>query len=270
MIIRTSQAARPIPLTAPPASKPAVRPTDVDHFEAPPPPAAAPIETTDLTTHLVDAVGLNSRRALTYAKMSKGRSLGLSTLMIASEAIAIPLAAWLDRKARPFNAAGIPIMTGDFHSMEHVRPADAPPRYRGTASKACLRAVRSELRALRSQAKAASKAGDYQGVAGLARDAIRFVERTEQEAGAHFAMTRHVLESLGLCALNGAAYQRASGGETRALTSTVLSAHLFVLRATVLIDRLAQRRHAQGIGAIVNDVPPIPFEAAYDRLDPGA
>jgi len=223
-------------------------------------------ETTDLTTHLADAVALNGRRAVTYAKRSKGRSLLLSALMITSEAIAIPLAWWFDRQARALNAKGISIMTGDFHDMGAARSSDAAPKYTKVADRASFRTVRSTLKQLRGDIASPMKRGDFHRVAELTYAAIHSVDAQEKAQQAHFAMTRHVLESLGMVALNGARYQRDSGGESTSLSRSVLKSHALVLRATLLIDKLAQRRHAEGIGMIVNDVPPIPFEAAFEAM----
>ena len=72
-------------------------------------------------------------------------------------------------------------------------------------------------------------------------------------------MTKHLVESLGLAAMNALDYAERSGGETLKLSRTFIRFQGLGLLGSVGIDRKAQAFHQQGIGIVVNDVPPIPF-----------
>ena len=75
-------------------------------------------------------------------------------------------------------------------------------------------------------------------------------------------MVRHLLESIGLAAVNATRFAELSAGRTRCLSRNLLLFEAKGLRTAVTLDRRAQEVHALGFGIIVNDVPSIPFSAA--------
>ncbi len=209
--------------------------------------------------HLLEAIALNRARREIYAAATHGRSWRLSTRLIRLEQASLPVAAWLDSQAHPFNAAGIPIVTDDFVSMDGVRPADAPPPLRGVAAPQVARGVRRALRAHGRAIARAARQGRFADCAALARACLGAIDAAERASCAHFAMSRHVVESVGLAAHNAERYRRQSGGATDALARDLVVVQALALYLPVPLDRAAQPFHREGVGLLVNDVPPIPF-----------
>lgn len=209
--------------------------------------------------HLIEAIELNRVRREHYADVTGGRSRSLSNRLILSERLCLPVARYFDAKARHFNEEGIGVVREDFVSMEDVEAPPSPPRYTGQATSTDIAEVTDFLGAYRQAALAANKEADFQEVCRASRDALHELEGREVELGAHFVMSKHVIESAGFAALNALQWARQSDGETVSLSRKLIYCQLRPLTFFVSFDKWAQPLHAEGCGILVNDIPPIPF-----------
>lgn len=215
---------------------------DIGHFE----------------THIVDAMRINLGRRGHYVAVAGWRAWLLSVLLVASERLCRPLARHFDRKARPFNAAGIAIVENDFIDMALIEPADKPPRYTGRAPRSAHAAVKRRVKALKRQGLAQLAEGNYAAICALTADTLEALEALERQHQAHFAMSIHLLESLGLAALHAPDYI-AADARCEPLARQLVSIQLRLCDGGLLMDRLAQQCQQRGAGILVNDVPHIPF-----------
>lgn len=213
--------------------------------------------------HLRDALTGNRERRETYARMSNGASRALSDRVIRLETLTLPFALHFDARAARFNRQGIPIVARDLVPMSGVRPAETPPRYRSVAGKAEIRRLEGWLDTYRSAVSEALGRRDFERIGHLTAELLGRLEGLEAMADAHFAMTRHVAESVGYAALHALDYREDSAGATDDLAARFIRLQAFGLTGTVDIDRRAQALHRQGIGIIVNDLPDIPFLAEW-------
>ena len=70
--------------------------------------------------HLREAIALNQARAPRYAALSGGASLPISRKLILAERLLLPLAWALDRWARPYHAADVPVLADVFEPMRRA------------------------------------------------------------------------------------------------------------------------------------------------------
>jgi hypothetical protein len=209
-------------------------------------------------THLRHAIAVNTERGDLYASATDGASRSLSTVLITTENATIPVAMWLDSRARPFNARGIPIVEDDFVPMHPIPAWNTPTRFVAVASPTALWKVAVLLRELRRPGRRWARRRAYVAIAEATAHALDQVIHIEQAEQSHFAMTRHLLESLGLAAVNAEDYVR-QDPQTASLATDLVRLQLVGLRVAVGLDARAQHLHRRGIGILVNDVPPIPF-----------
>ena len=214
--------------------------------------------------HLDEAIALNRARRDYYAQISEGRSRWVSWWLIGSEKFLRRTARRLDQRALPFNAAGIPIMIQDVVSMEDVAPQERLPRYRRQVTRVELRLAKEVLRSVVEQSASALRKHDYDTVVGATAHALHQIEALESQCQAHFAMSIHLLESVGLAALHSRQYVQQSQ-EIKPLCRDLVLAQVGALSAGPRLDRLAQAAHEKGAGIIYNDVPPIPFLQEFER-----
>lgn len=209
-------------------------------------------------THLRDAIAVNSTRSTLYAEATQGASRSLSTVLIGTENATLPMAMWLDNRAQSFNEQGIGIVADDFVPMQPLPAWDTPPRYTRVATPQALWEVSTVLRELRRIGRRAARRLAFVSVAeatALALDQVRNCETAQQS---HFAMTRHLLESVGLAAVHAEDYLRRDP-KTASLARDLVRLQLVGLRLAVGLDARAQHLHKRGAGILVNDVPSIPF-----------
>ena len=211
--------------------------------------------------HIQDAIRINRQRRPVYDAMAGRLARRASDLLIGTEYVCLPFALVFDRRGKRFNEAGIPIIRDDFVSMEEIGDPNDPPRYANLAQRSEFEAVRVELHEYRRCMRDRAKALNFEQAArDTARMLAAVVER-EARCEAHFAMVRHVLESIGLAAVNAIRFAELSGGRTRRLSRDLLLFQIKGARTAVALDRRAQEVHALGVGIIVNDLPAIPFPA---------
>lgn len=229
---------------------------------------AAPASHGGMLQHLDEAIALNTSRRAYYASRTGGRSYLLSTTLISLEKLSRSAAAVLDLEAKPFQQAGIPIVSADFVPMSGLPLAAKPPQFRNVADKAHVRALDRQLTDYRKAMPKICTEQDLRQVAALSYRMLETIDRTERSAGSHFAMTKHVVESIGMAALNGLRWAAQSGGETLPLTAKLVESQELALLSSLWIDKQAQRCHAKGAGIIVNDMPPIPFKTHWEAANP--
>lgn len=212
--------------------------------------------------HLHEAAHLNRQRMPLYSALTGGRSRGISRRLIRTERLAIPVAWYVDWRARHFLRAGIRVTCDDFVPMAHTpafreRIADPPP----------LSAFApSDPRRLRRTIDGAYRTGGFPA-AGFAIE--REIAQLQATPAFH-CMTRHLLESA-LRISNQASVYEAQARE-RGLRSPagvsrlMLNLHLSTLGEAAKLDRRAAPLQAEGIPILCQDVPPIPRTA--DPADP--
>ena len=209
--------------------------------------------------HLADALRLHQERVPVYAGKTGGRSTPLFRKIDSLQRLNLPMAWYIDLRARPFHRQGIPIINGDIVSMSLANPLDTPSHHRGRVRDDTLEELRGRIRAFQREANHEIRAARFFEVASRTAALIRHLQDIERREDCHMAMTIHILESFGLVALHGERWKQVSKGETAGLTRLFLTIHVFTLQECLKTDRKAQEIQADGIGVIVNDVPPVPF-----------
>ena len=212
--------------------------------------------------HVQDAIRINRQRRPKYDEMAGRPARRASDLLILTEYLCLPFALGFDRRARRFNEAGIPIVRDDFVSMEGIRDPHDPPTWTNRAGRGEFEALSAELREYKRCLKDSANAFDFEPVARETGQMLTEVAERETRCEAHFAMVRHMLESIGLAAVNAIRFAELSAGETRSLSRSLLLFEAKGMRTAATLDRRAQEVHALGVGIIVNDLPAIPFPAA--------
>lgn len=213
----------------------------------------------EFTRHLQDAIAVNRDRKPYYARQTGGTTRGLSNALIAAEALLLPGAWVVDRWARRYNRRGIPIVADDFVSMTRIPPKDRVPARQGRVPARQQDEVTASLRSLRTRLVAGDVRDDLPAICACADAFLDRIDRWEAVADVHWAMTKHLVESLGYAALHGIDYARDTGGQTRGLTRCLVAGHALLLPTAASLDVRAQAAHRRGAGIIVNDVPLIPF-----------
>jgi hypothetical protein len=207
--------------------------------------------------HLEEALHVNLERMPLYARLTGGESERISRRLVRYERLALPLARWVDRRARPWNARGIGVVADDFVPM-----AGTPPfRERSAEPPLPLFDFRpADARRIRRALAAALKTGGFAGIAGALREELHALE----PAPCYHCMLRHLLESMlrvaTLAPVHAARAEAAGMKSPAGLSRLVLRLHLFTLGDAAKLDALAAPIQARGIPILCQDVPPIPPE----------
>ena len=220
--------------------------------------AACP-ELDGFDAHLAEAIELNTTRKSLYSQDSGGESDLLFNKLIQNEILLRPVAKAIDVQARPFVEDGIYIVVNDFVPMD-AKPYGTPIKDVRTMASQDRQDVRQILAALRGECLFG-----LERIAAAASQAIVEIEALEEERNLYFAMTKHVIESLGFAALHGIQYNCQSGGLTSNLVNQLVGVQVMGIALTDIseYDELANRLQVQGLGALVNELPLIPFQAEY-------
>lgn len=227
---------------------------------------SAPAHEEGFAQHLNEAIALNRSRRDVYERLSGGSTRSLSNRLILLEQLTLPAAHALDLWGKRFQKAGIPILQADFVSMQDVRSPFAPPRWRGEATDAQAKDLQGQIDAYRDTLGKALSQNDFAGIAEASYRLLETLDATEKTTRMHWAMTKHLVESLGLAAMNALDHAARSNGETETLSRSFIRFQSLGLLGSVSLDRKAQAFHRQGIGIVVNDVPPIPFAERWQAL----
>lgn len=229
------------------AAAPAAHGQPVEGAEAP--------ESRCMERHLREAAALNRERMPLYDSLSGGRSRAISRRLIWTERMAIPVAWYLDWRAREFQRAGIRIVCDDFVPMAHTPAfrarADDPPPLSAFAP--------ADARGIRRRVERALDRGSFPAASEALAEELRRLE----EAPQFHCMLRHLLESALRISNGGPVYaaqaeDRGVRGSPLELSRSLLELHLAMLGEGARLDRRAAPLQAEGIPIICQDVPPIP------------
>ena len=202
--------------------------------------------------HLKEAIVINWKRLPRYASISGGKTVPHSMKLIFSEKISLPFAFTIDRLARPYQKAGIPIGDLEFISMEKIPEFSEHFPFSPEPLSAFVRVDGKGM------AKKMKWALATHGFAGE----LRKIEPPR----AYHCMLRHVLESvLRMANLAPLHEKRAKelGFESPLISCAKLSrmmlwGHIISLAPSAEMDAKAAPLQAQGIPIIWQDVPHIP------------
>ncbi len=220
--------------------------------------------------HIKDAIDLNRARAEYYSLKTGGESKTVSNRLILLEKVSLPLAASIDLMAAGFNKKAIPVVDADFISMDGVALAEKPPLYKNAAPAGLVLKIKLLNRSLNDSVKKAVKTADFTKICEACHDYLLTVENIERTAGCHFALSKHIAESLGFAALNAPRYAKQSDGKTTDLSKLFIRVQALILPFCASIDERAHKCHSLGAGILVNDVPHIPFKEKWEALHKAA
>lgn len=209
--------------------------------------------------HLKEAIHINQQRKPLYLQQTQGKSAAVSRLLIMSEKMSLPIAHYFDWRARKLNQQGIAIVAEDFVPMDDILPPDTSPLYPQCAAPTHIKAAQQLVKSFNRQVKTVLNSYDFGAACATIEDALQQIEQIEHNAQAHFAMLKHLLESIGFAAVNAIEYAHASQGASRRLSRQLVKIQLTGLPIAIKVDAQAQKIHQLGVGIVVNDVPPIPF-----------
>lgn len=207
--------------------------------------------------HIIDAIKINKKRRPVYAKMSGGKSLFISNMLILSEMMTLPVAFLFDKWALKFNRNGIKIVLNDFADMHNLPPPHQEPRFRNKSTKKDFIIFRQMVSQYRKQISKLISNGKLSNTTSIIDNLLKEITNNEKVLHVHFSMTKHIIESMLLIAGNGLKYAKQSDGKTQTLTSWLLRVHLLTLFIAPRFDFKAQTLHNNNIGILVNDLPVI-------------
>lgn len=216
--------------------------------------------------HLEEAIAVNISRAPVYAQMTHGKSLPISLSLIACECISSLAAFFLDAWAWKYQKRGIPVVSNDFVSMHQLLPLETPPRYQNYANKEVVQEVSDLVSHCRNEVWRLSGNRQFGESTKVSYETLKKIRCIEEEHQCHFAMSIHLIESIGLASLNAMEYVRESNGETSFLSSVLIRTQTISLLLAVDFDRNVQKIHQLGVGIVLNDVPHIPFKTKYHTI----
>ncbi|MEE2962467.1 MAG: hypothetical protein VYA34_17165, partial [Myxococcota bacterium] len=174
-------------------------------------------------------------------------------------------ALFVDIWAKYYNLQGIHIIAGDFTPMKKAKALGSKLKYSGQVSDGLHQELGESIRGYVKVAFVLAWRGDFRALAKTTYNHLNYVHHFEDWARALFPMHRHLLESIGIAALNSIRYQRESQGRTILLSRFFLLMQVFALHKSQGYDKSAQVCHSMGVGIIENDVPHIPFMARYEE-----
>ena len=204
--------------------------------------------------HVREAIALNRERAPRYAALSNGASRPISRTLIAAERLIIPIARWFDRRAAPYQQAGVPLLESIFVPMSGAPPFLAV-RHVGPHE---LSQPAPQPAAIRRRVTAAYRARSFPGAADALASELTALASTPGVD----CLVRHVLESAHR--LSQVAPAHVAAAQERGLQSParmlarLLWLHLWSLGSAAVLDRRARPLQARGIAILAQDLPPIP------------
>lgn len=204
--------------------------------------------------HLREAAQLNRERMPRYSALTGGRSRGISRRLIWAERLGIPLAWYVDWRAREFQAAGIRLVCDDYVAM-----AQTPAFRERIPDPAPLSAFTpADPKRIRRAIGRAYRSGGFPAASTAIEHEIEQLHATPT----FHCMTRHLLESALRISNRAPLYEaraRALGMKSpREVSRIMLDMHLFSLGEAARLDRRAAPLQAEGVPIICQDVPPIP------------
>ena len=223
------------------------------------------VETEGGFLHILSAIILNCQRGMFYARTTQGKSLKVTIPLVFAEFSTLLLALCVDIWAKYYNLQGINIIAGDFTPMKKAKALGSKLKYCGQISEGLHQELGESIRGYVKVAFVLAWRGDFQALTKITYDHLNYVHHFEDWARALFPMHRHLLESIGIAALNSIRYQRESRGRTIFLSRFFLLLQVFALHKSQDYDKNAQVCHSMGVGIVENDVPHIPFMTRYEE-----
>lgn len=222
--------------------------------------------------HMANAIAMNRERRELYAGRTGQASRQVSDTLLAGEEsklVGWTLAA-LDWMAADFNAQGVPLIREDVIPLRPL-PPETPPRWRGRADAATEAAARALLVAYVGDARRLVSARSFEALAARSHQAVVDLAGLEARAGCHFAMSAHLISTVGYGALRAQEHVararpvrwllrwRYTGFDVSSafVSAQYLSSTLYALPDFALeVDLAAQEVHRDhGVGIVVNEFP---------------
>lgn len=215
-------------------------------------PLTTPAQTGCFEQHIREAMDLNRARRPLYSQITQGRSEKVSRTVIFEEALALPLARWLDWRARKFNKAGVKVLCDDFVSMELV------PKFQPNIPAPPLSTYKPvDVDAWVKEIRAADHARGFEGMAEVLEAKVSELSATPN----YHCMLRHLLESLLRVSKMAPRYREAAlklGMDSPdAIERDFIRIHLLSLGQAASVDEMAAPLQAEGAAIVCQDVPPI-------------
>ncbi len=207
--------------------------------------------------HIREAIALNRARLPEYARLTGGASKKISRLFILNQLAVLPITWWIDRRARSFQRAGVPVVALDMVSMSLAPTFQARSE---VEPEPLSRYTMPPVRRIGRDVRSAYGTGDFAGAASVIRSAL--IELNSVPT--YHAMVRHMLESALRSATLAPDYLQQVEAlglrvSPRSLSWRLVRLHLRALVGCALLDRLAAPIQADGIPILHRDVPPIPW-----------
>lgn len=209
--------------------------------------------------HLHEALELGQQRRDWYAARSQGLSKPVSRDMLLLDRLALPAAWWIDRSARKFQQAGVPVISGDLVGMESVLPPETPPRRKRIWTEPEWADYDAQIRSFSLDVGPHLREFRFGPVADSCRILLEKLTGLEERYDGLCAITKHVVESVGWSAQHAVEYSERTSGATAPLCRRWIRIQLLSLFWLRRIDRRAQPVHALGLGIVQNEMPVIPF-----------
>ncbi len=214
--------------------------------------------------HLVDSIEINSKRLTRYAKLTRGRSVAHSMKLILSEQASIPFAFAIDRLARPYQKAGVPIGDLEFIDMHLIPEFSEKFPFEPEPFESY---VAYDGKALSRSLIAAFRMAGFEGVSEVATVELNRL----QTPRAYHCMIRHLLESIIRIANLAPLHEKRAkelGISSRLASCNRISrmmfwGHIASFAACAAIDRAAAPFQAKGLPIIWQDVPEIPLTSDF-------
>jgi len=207
--------------------------------------------------HIQEAIVINKIRKIKYAKLSGGKTKGLSNALIFSEQLTLPIAKYYDKKGKIFNDKGVMVVKNDFVDM-NISPLDREVKHRSAWTNKASISMKSFIQKFISTIPKKFESDEsLKTVLDNGRNLYLSIEAFEKEEDIHTAMTKHLFESICFIIKNGLKFSEQSQGSTRPLTGALIKLHQLALKNCLWMDRWGNRFHQQNIGILVNDMPVI-------------
>ncbi len=218
-----------------------------------------------MAKHLLEAIVINVQRGFKYAKITKGRSLLLSMILVTSELMVLLPGLLFDLWGKKYNRLGIRVIAADFIPMNQANDFGTPMKFKGQTPKGDIKDLQYQMKVYAQTATRLAGEENFRMVAAHTHHMLTQVEAMERYHCALLPMSRHILESIGFAAINALKYEDQSQKRTNAICRLMIQFQISGIGLALPIDGLAQKSHMMGAGIIENDVPYIPFHEAYAK-----
>ena len=218
-----------------------------------------------MVRHIKEAIALNKARKPLYANLTQGASVKLSNMFIRLQYFALPYSVYQDLLARKFNRQGIPIVINDLAEMSESAEYDREIKYCSKPGYIVWKELFAKAKQFRASIKRLTRHANFEGVCSISQKYHREIISLEKQHQVHLAMNKHLIESVGLTALNAIAYNKQSHGKTISLSKKQINAHSMPIYFGLRMDKKAHVLREFSCGILYNDLPHIPFIENYTQ-----